>query len=215
VKGQRFNNERVVGHAAQAARVHASRGVDELLLLDVSATSEGRGPDLEMIEELTDQVFIPVTVGGGIRTLDQIRDLLRAGADKVAIGAAARQDPHFILKASEKFGSQAIVVAVDYPAQSTSFTMVAESNGAGEILLNHMERDGTMDGFDLDLIRFVSENLSVPLIACGGCKSYEDMADAIKAGASAVAVGAFFTFEDATPLEAARYLASQGIEARL
>lgn len=220
VKGLRFTNDRVVGHVLQAARTHAARGVDELMILDVTATEEGRQPDLGMIEELTDGTFIPVTVGGGVRTIKHIRDLLRAGADKVCIGAAATGD--FIREASDHFGAQAIVVSRDHPVAGVDdIEFCARSCrgivacGAGELLLNNRFADGSMRGYDLDLIRAVSEAVPVPVIACGGCRDYDDMVAAIKAGASAVAVGAFFTFEDATPREAAVHMKANGIEARL
>lgn len=221
VKGKRFVNDRVVGHALQAARIHASRGVDELLILDVSATVEGRTVDLGMIEELTDGIFVPVTVGGGIRTLEQIKALLRAGADKVLIGAAFYEvDGHkFVMAAAAKFGSQAIVVSVQHPASVQIATQIfawdAERCGAGEILLNDRDRDGTMMGFDLDLIEEISGQASIPVIACGGCRDYADMLAAFDAGASAVGVGALFQFEDATPRGAAEYLKQHGIKVRL
>lgn len=221
VKGKRFVNDRVVGHALQAARIHAARGVDELLILDVSATAEGRTVDLGMIEELTDGIFVPVTVGGGIRTLEQIKALLRAGADKVLIGDAAYRDATFIEDAAAMFGSQAIVVTVDHQARKADRaeciwrTQYFASIGAGEILLNNMDRDGTMQGYDIDLIREVTAAVSVPVIVCGGCCDYADMQAAIEAGASAVGVGALFQFEDATPREAAEHLKAKGIEVRL
>lgn len=215
VKGKRFLNDRVVGHAAQAARVHAMRAVDELMILDVTATRDGRGPNLSLIEEITDTCFIPVTVGGGIAKVDQIRDLLKCGADKVCIGNAARENPRLITEAASRFGSQAIVVPVDYPRDSTLKAAYYASMGAGEILLNNMERDGTMEGYDLDLIRYVSSSVAVPVIACGGCRDYDDMAAAVMAGASAAAAGALFQFDDATPQEAVRHLAGIGIEVRI
>lgn len=229
VKGQRFVNDRVVGHAAQAARIHGARGVDELMLIDVSATAEGRTIDLSLVEELTEDCYIPVTVGGGIRTLEQIDQLLRAGADKVLIGTAAIEVPGLVKKAAEHFGRQAIVGCVDvtWPGGCAMYRrdLVADSNpashaqwlaieGVGELLVQRIDRDGTMEGYDLELIRKVSAAVPIPVIACGGCSGYEDMLRAIQAGASAVAAGALFQFEDATPLEAARYLQQHGVEAR-
>ena len=216
VKGRQFSNERVVGHALQAARVHASRSVDELMILDVTATAQDRGPDLAMVEELTEDCFIPVTVGGGIKTIEQIRMLLKVGADKVLLGAAAHGNSYFIRQAADKFGSQAIVVSVDKPSYGHFHdqAMRYAKAGAGEILLGDRERDGTMQGYNLHWIRMVSRHVSVPVIACGGCSGYEDMVNALRAGASAVGVGAFFQFEDATPREAASFLAAEGILAR-
>lgn len=214
VKGARFVNDRVVGHVLQAAKVHAARGVDELMILDVAATIEDRGPDLAMIEELTDGCFIPVTVGGGVRSLAQINTLLRAGADKVLVGAAAT--PQFIFDAAQKFGRQALVVAINHSGEFDPVEAAQQWSGvgAGELLLNDVDRDGTLRGYDVDLIRRVSAAVPVPVIACGGCAGYSDMLAAVEAGASAVAAGALFQFEDATPLEAAEYLKAHGREAR-
>ena len=214
VKGKQFAGDRVVGAALQAARVHASRSVDELCILDIGATQEGRGPDLNLVEELTESAFVPVSVGGGIRTLEQIRDLLLAGADKVVIGEEFRRRPEFIKEAADKFGSQAITVSIDWPKQRCAAAEQAIRLGAGEILLNNMERDGTMQGFDLAVVEYVSR-VSVPVIACGGCSSYEDMEAALNAGASAVGVGALFQFDDPTPTGAAKFLQAKGVEVRL
>lgn len=217
VKGQQFSNERVVGHVADAASIHARRSVDELMILDVTATAQGRGPDLTMIEEITEECFIPVTVGGGIKTIEQIRMLLKVGADKVLLGAAAHGNSYFIRQAADKFGSQAIVVSVDNPGYGQFHDQAIRFSkaGAGEILLGDRLRDGTMQGYNLHRIELVARHVSVPVIACGGCSGYEDMVNALRAGASAVAVGAFFQFEDARPSEASEYIKAQGIEARL
>ena len=215
VKGTRFVNDRVVGVAMQAAKIHAARGVDELLMIDVAATGEGRTIDLAMVEELTDGNFCPVTVGGGVRTLTDIKALLRAGADKVLIGAAAREDIAFVLEASNSFGSQAIVVALDWPEETVISAVQMAEAGAGEILCNNAQRDGTMEGYDVHVIADVARQEDVPVIACGGCRDYADMASAIYAGASAVAAGALFQFTDATPRGAAQYLADRGIPVRL
>lgn len=211
VKGQRFVNDRVIGVALQAARIHASRGVDELLIVDVSASAEGRTIDLGMIEELTDGCFTPVTVGGGVRTVAQIRALLKAGADKVLVGS--NPSPAFLFEAWQTFGSQAIVVSVDDLSLETAQSYAC--GGAGELLINNPERDGTMQGFDLDLIHKISHGVPVPVIACGGGRDYADMQAAIEAGASAVGVGALFQFEDLTPRGAAEFLKAHGHEVRL
>lgn len=211
VRGKQFVNDRVIGVALQAARVHASRGVDELLIIDVAAAADGRTIDLGMIEELTDGIFVPVTVGGGVRTVEQIRALLKAGADKVLVGS--KPSPAFLFEAWQTFGSQAIVASVDDLSLETAQRHAC--GGAGELLLNNPGRDGTMQGYNLDLIRKISSGVPVPVIACGGCSSYADMANALEAGASAVAAGALFAFEDATPKAAAEYLKQHGIEVRL
>jgi len=230
VKGERFNSWRSVGHVLQAAKIHQARGVDELIVLDIGATPERRGPDFEFIEKLTSECFMPLTVGGGVRSVEDVRWLLALGADKVAICTAAVANPCLIAECASRFGSQAIVVAIDvsdgrvvtecngrawYIGPPEKWAQSCEYNGAGEILLTSVDRDGTLQGYDLELVRRVSEAVSVPVIAAGGCSGYEDMRLAIEAGASAVAAGALFQFTDATPRGAAEYLAAHGIEARL
>lgn len=230
VKGVGFDSWRSVGLAAQAVRVHQERGVDEIILLDVTATKEGRGPDLELVRELSKCCFMPLTVGGGVRTIQDVDDLLRAGADKVAICTAFE----IISDCAARFGSQAIVASMDVKGEyvychSGEHRIVGKEGycfrhgwpfnlwlaGAGEILLNNIEHDGTMAGYDLGLIGEVASKVDIPVIASGGCSGYEDMLKAIKAGASAVAAGALFQFTDATPMGAATYLHDHGIEVRL
>lgn len=227
VKGSQFNSWRSVGLAAQAVLIHQARGVDELCLLDISATQEERGPDLYLVRELAEVLFCPLTVGGGIKTVEQIRDLLRAGADKVAIGSAVF-NTHILKEASHRFGRQAIVVAVDvshghvwsrcgqqeWPFTPGTFAKYLEVEGAGEILLTSIDREGTLEGYDLDLIQEVSAAVPIPVIAHGGAGSYDHMLEAVRAGASAVAAGAMFQFTDQTPKGAAMYLKEHGIEAR-
>lgn len=222
VKGERFNAWRSVGVAMQAARVHAARAVDELIILDIGATPENRAPDFAAVRELTRDCFCPLAVGGGVKTLEDIRQLLEAGADKVVIGAAA-QDGNFIRRAANRFGSQAITVIVDHDEQhnvkshirALSWAMEMQYWGAGEILLQAKERDGTMRGYDIELIGIVSHALDIPIIACGGCSGPENMLAAVQAGASAVAAGALFQFSDITPRQCSEYLAQKGVETRL
>lgn len=210
VKGKGFAGDRSIGHVLQAAKVYAARQCDELCILDIAATSEGRGPDLEMVRALSADCFIPITVGGGVKTLDDIDALLRAGADKVCIGTAAFNSVSLVRDASRRFGRQAIVIPVDVRGGDVERAIIAaevlESEGAGEILLQSVERDGTMTGYDLSLIREVSAATSIPVIASGGCSGYADMLAAIKAGADGVAAGALFAFTDSTPRGAAKYL---------
>lgn len=216
VKGERFNGWRSIGHAAQAARIHAARGVDELCILDIAATSEGRSPDLDLVRELSDGCFIPITVGGGVKTLHDIDALLRAGADKVCIGRAQ----HIIPAAADRFGKQAIVASLDYAhGKGTPWQAMTaqglEAFGAGEILLQAKDRDGLMCGYDLATIGAVSAAVGIPVIASGGCSGYPDMLAAFKAGADACAAGALFAFTDDTPKGAAQYLKAHGLEVRL
>jgi len=217
-KGPGFGDQctRSVGSALAICRTHARRGVDELLILDIGATPEGRGPDLELVKQLSDECFIPITVGGGVKTLDDIDALLRAGADKVAIGAAVRDDPALLMASADRFGRQAIVAIVECDAWQAAGVICkgVEMLGAGEIVLQSVDRDGHMSGYDLDSIRSAS-CCDVPLIVSGGCRGELDMFEAIAAGADGVAAGALFQFTDTTPRDCARYLHSNGIEVRL
>lgn len=218
VKGERFNGWRSVGHVQQAAQIHQARGVDELIVLDIGATPEGRGPDFAAVRRLTERCFMPITVGGGVRNVDDVQGLLNAGADKVAMKTAYRKSGGFLRECADRFGSQAIVAALDHTGTLIgvrTMCLALAALGAGEILLTSMDREGTMAGYDLDLLREVCAAVDVPVIAHGGCSGYEDMLAAIRAGASAVAAGALFQFTDCTPRGAAEYLHSQGIEVRL
>lgn len=230
VKGTQFNPWRSVGLAAQAVRVHQMRSVDELVLLDVAATEEHRTPDLQLVSELADACFMPLTVGGGVRSTQDLQMLLRCGADKVVIGAEAYRNPRVLSACAAVAGRQAIVAAVDVHQDGSvrpngdpmaigidalDLASTYARLGAGEILLTSVPREGTMQGYDLELIARVARAVPVPVIAHGGCGSYEHMRQAIEAGADAVAAGAFFQFTDATPLEAARYLQEHGIETRI
>lgn len=229
VKGKGFDSWRSVGHALQAIRVYQARDVDELVVLDIGATPEGRGPDLDLVRAFASDCFMPVTIGGGVRTCEHIRELLAAGADKVAICTAALERPELIDEASRRFGAQAVVVSIDAKAgavwsrcarERTDRTPVqwareAADRGAGEILLTSIEREGTLQGYDLDLITSISAEVSIPVIAAGGCGTYEHMAQALRAGAHAVAAGAMWQFCDATPKGAARYLAERGFNMRV
>lgn len=229
VKGQGYDSWRSIGVALQAARTHAMRSVDELIVLDIGATPGKRGPNLKMVEDLTANCYIPVTVGGGIRTLDDVRNLLSAGADKVCIGTASLETPEFIRECADRFGSQAIAVSIDvkegdiwgrcgqdrYFLPPATWATVMQSYGAGEIILNSIERDGTMRGYDLDLIKEVSDAVDIPVVAAGGCSGPEDMRQALLMGASAVSAGALFAFSDETPKSCADYLRKRGIEVRI
>lgn len=223
VKGRGFHHGRVVGHTLQAIRIYQGRNVDELVYLDVIGNE--RGPDLPLISQFASECFMPLTVGGGVRSVEDFRALLHAGADKVAINTAAVEKPDLITQAAEKFGRQAVVVSLDVSCgkvatragrQITDLDPVAWSQqvarlGAGEILLNSVERDGTLQGYDLDLVSRVSTAVSIPVVACGGAGTYEHLRQGLAAGAHAVAAGALWSFTDATPAGAADYLANHGI----
>jgi cyclase len=213
VKGRKFCSWRNVGHAQQAVAIHQARGVDELIYLDIGATPAKRGPDFAMVKKLTEGCFMPITVGGGVRTVDDVRGLLDAGADKIAVKTAWRE---VLEPAANIVGCQAMVLAIDYDdGEVVTWALEAQDMGAGEILLTSMYREGSMLGYDLDMIKRVTDVVDIPVIAHGGCGSYEHMAQAIRAGASAVAAGSLFQFTDSTPKEAAEYLQTQGIEARI
>ncbi len=235
VKGIGFDSWRRVGTALPAIKVFNNREVDELVLLDIAATPENRLVDLEEIDRLADECFMPLTVGGGVREMDDIHRLLRAGADKVALNTGALHRPELIREAAASFGSQCIVISIDARGESSgkyevyghcgqkptgknvvAWAQEVESLGAGEILLTSVERDGTMDGYDVRLIKAVSEAVSIPVIASGGAGNYEHMAQAFLEGnASAVAAASIFQFTEQTPLEAKRYLQGKGIEVRV
>lgn len=228
VKGRGFNHGRIVGHALQAVRVYQARDVDELIFLDIEATNKGVGPDVGLVKQLTNDLFSPLTVGGGVSNLDHIRQLLANGADKVSINSAAVWQPGLVNEAATRFGSQAIVISIDVKngyvhtdcgkvdtgLDPKAFAIDMQARGAGEILLNSIERDGTLSGYDLDLINDVSNCVSIPVVACGGAGSYEDLRLALEAGAHAVAASALWHFTDNTPAGAADYLAAHGIPVR-
>jgi cyclase len=217
-------------------RLLERREVDELIILDIAATPNKRSPRFDEVRQLCENLFMPVTIGGGVRNVNDIRRLLEGGADKVAICTAALERPELIDEAAQKFGNQAIVVSIDCRGAHQSgesqrvfarcakadagrvpseWAQEAEARGAGEILLTSIDRDGMMDGYDLDLIREVSNAVSIPVIANGGCGTYEHMKQAFEAGAHAVASGAMLQFCDATPKGAARYLSENGVPVRL
>ncbi len=239
VKGVRFVGIRDAGDPVEIAKRYDQQGADELVFLDITASSEERETMVHVVEQVAAQVFIPLTVGGGIRSINDIRRMLNAGADKVAMNTAAIHNPGLVKEAAERFGSQCIVVAIDAKQVSTGdepprwevFThggrkrtgidavlwakQMADA-GAGEILLTSMDRDGTRDGFDLPLTRAVSDAVSVPVIASGGVGNLDHLADGVKQGkADAVLAASIFHFGEYTVEQAKRTMAAQGIEVRL
>lgn len=234
VKGTAFDSWRRVGAALQAIKVYSMRDVDELIFLDIAATPSVHPPTFTDIDELADGCFMPMTVGGGVRSVDDIRRMLAVGADKVAINTAAIEFPELIREGAIHFGAQCIVASIDVKRHADGTTEVyshcgtrrtgrgpvewakeLERLGAGEILLTSIERDGTMTGYDVDLIRSVSDAVGIPLIASGGAGNYAHMAEALRDGhASAVAASAMFHFTEQTPKEAKQYLADHGFPIR-
>jgi len=234
-KGVGFNSWRRVGSILPAIKVYNQRQVDELIVVDITATQEKRGPDFESVKDFSSECFVPLTVGGGVRTVDDIEKLLKAGADKVSINSAAYNGLELITQGAARFGSQCIVASVDvrvshsgeyicYSNSGTrdtgqeviSWVRRVQEHGAGEILLTSIERDGTMQGYDLALIQQVTQTVSIPVIASGGAGSYEDIYQAITIGkVSAVGIASMFHFTEQTPLEAKYYLAKKNIPVRL
>ncbi len=233
VKGPAFDSWRSVGSPMQAVKVFNRRDVDELIILDIAATPDKRGPDVNMVETLSKECFVPLTVGGGVTHIDQVRALLLAGADKFAINTAAYSDPELVTEAAKQFGSQCVVAAIDYRTHPSGarecysncgtegtgihpveWAIELERRGAGEILLTAIERDGMMTGYDQETIMEVSNAVNIPIIASGGASSYVDMELAIGAGASAVSAASIYLFTQMTPLEAKVHLASVGIPVR-
>lgn len=208
---------RHVGSLMSAAMLYEARSCDELILLDIDATPEGRGPRCSEIEQFTSKLFCPLTVGGGVRNLQDIRDLLNAGADKIAIRSNARSP--FLREAVAKFGAQCVTVGIDYrqvhSKMAVHMAVALEGDGIGEILLTNTDRDGTRKGYDIDTLREVCAAVRIPVIANGGCSSPENMLEALQAGAHAVAASTMFLYRDVTPQSCKVYLAQEGIPMRL
>ena len=234
VKGVQFVALRDAGDPVEAALAYDAQGADELVFLDITASHEGRATMLDVVRRTAEGIYMPLTVGGGIRSLEDIRILLRAGADKVSLNTAAVERPALVSEAARAFGSQCIVVAIDAKGRAggwevfthggrrptgrdaVAWAREVEGLGAGEILLTSMDRDGTGDGYDLALTRAVSDAVSLPVIASGGVGRLEHLRDGVVEGrADAVLVASLFHFGRHTVPEAKRYLAEQGVPVRL
>ena len=235
VKGVSFVELRDAGDPIEIARRYDDQGADELTFLDITASSDDRGIIFRMIERVAEQAFIPLTVGGGVRQVEDVRNLLNAGADKVSINTSAVVNPQLIADASARYGSQCIVVAIDAKQvepgrwevfthggrKATGLDAIAwakkmQTLGAGEILLTSMDRDGSKIGFDLALTRAVSDALEIPVIASGGVGNLQHLVDGVKqGGADAVLAASIFHYGEFTVQQAKQYMAQQGIEVRL
>ena len=235
VKGVNFVDLRDAGDPVEIAKAYDAAGADELCFLDITATHENRGIIFDVVQRTAEACFMPLTVGGGVRSLDDIRKLLLAGADKVSINSAAVANPDFVRQAAEKFGAQCIVVAIDAKLVSpgkwnifthggrketgidaVNFARTVATLGAGEILLTSMDRDGTGKGFDLDLTRAVADAVPVPVIASGGVGNLDHLADGIREGhAAAVLAASIFHFGTYSIGEAKQHLSAAGIAMRL
>src|SRR4030067_672300 len=209
VKGTKFLELRDAGDPVEVARVYDKEGADELCFLDITASHENRGTILDLVRRTAEEVFMPLTVGGGIRNLDDIRNLLNAGADKVSINTAAVNDPEFVKRAAERFGSQCIVVAIEWAKKMEGF-------GAGEILLTSMDRDGTKDGYDIELTKSVSEAVGIPVIASGGVGNPEHICRGFTVGkADAALAASIFHYKEYSIRQGKDYLKERGVEIRL
>jgi len=235
VKGVKFVDIKDAGDPVEIAKRYNDEGADELTVLDISATHEGRDTMVQTIERIASEIFIPLTVGGGIRKVEDIRTMLNAGADKVGINSAAISNPEFVKEAAERFGSQCIVIAIDAKKvaenrweifthggrkatgiDAVEWAIKMAEYGAGEVLLTSMDKDGTKDGFDLELTRAISEAVSIPVIASGGVGNLQHLVDGIVEGkADAVLAASIFHFGEYSIHEAKLYMAEQGIEMRL
>lgn len=235
VKGVNFTNHRDVGHPVTNAKIYEAQGADELIFLDITASAEGRDTLLDIITQTADQCFMPLTVGGGIKDLQDINNLLRAGADKVSINTAAAENPKFITQAAQRFGQQCIVVAIDYKKNEkgdlevftqsgtrptgldpAAWAKKSAQLGAGEILLVNIDQEGTRTGYDLETIRKVADSLDIPVIASGGVGTMEDLKKGILEGhASAVSLASILHFTNQSVIKARDYLATAGLEVRV
>ena len=234
VKGVNFVNIRDAGDPVELAAYYSDQGADEIVFLDITATSDARDTVADVVERTASQVFVPLTVGGGIRTLEDFRRLLRAGADKISVNSAAVRDPQLIARAAEQFGSQCVVLAIDARLRPEGWYEVVVAGGrtptgidaiqwakegqrlgAGEILLTSMDADGTKAGFDLDMTRAVTQAVSIPVIASGGCGSLEHFAQVFEAtGCDAALAASLFHFGELTVPQVKEYLAGRGIPVR-
>lgn len=236
VKGVNFVNLRDAGDPVEIAAAYDKAGADELVFLDITASSDNRGTVVDMVRRVAEKVFIPFTVGGGIRTVDDFRAILREGADKVSVNSSAIMRPELISEAADKFGSQCVVVAIDAKRRedgsgwnifknggridmkmdAVEWAMRVEKLGAGEILLTSMDCDGTKAGYDLELTRIISENVNIPVIASGGAGTKEHFYDAFEEGrADAALAASLFHFKELEIMDLKRYLSGRGIPMRL
>ena len=236
VKGTNFVDLRDAGDPVEVAQMYDKSGADELVFLDITASSDGRSTTVDLVRKVAEKVFIPFTVGGGIRSVDDFKVLLREGADKISINSAAIMNPTLISEAADKFGSQCVVVAIDAKKRdngsgwsiyknggrvdmnidAVEWAKKVEKLGAGEILLTSMDGDGTKAGFDLELTRAVSDSVSIPVIASGGVGNLQHLVDGIVEGhADAVLAASIFHFGEYTIEEAKRYMQERGIPVRL
>lgn len=236
VKGTNFVNLRDAGDPIEVGKAYGEAGADELVFLDITASSDARQIKLDMVRKVAETIFIPFTVGGGIRTVDDFKMILREGADKIAVNSAAIMNPNLISEAADKFGSQCVVVAIDAKRRedgsgwniyknggrvdmgidAVEWAIKANQLGAGEILLTSMDCDGTKDGYDIELTRMVSENVSIPVIASGGAGNMEHFHEALTAGkADAALAASLFHYKELEIKDLKKYLREKGVSVRI
>ena len=234
VKGTQFVDLRDAGNPVEIAKIYDQQGADEIAFLDITASYEKRDILLDIVRRTAEEIFIPLTVGGGVRRLEDIRTLLKAGADKVSVNTAAVRDPHFVERASKRFGCQCIVIAIDAKRRGDTWEVFThggrvptgidalvwakkmEELGAGEILLTSMDRDGTKDGYDIELTRTISEQVSIPVIASGGVGTLEHLYEGLTLGkASAVLAASIFHYKEYSIAQVKSFLKEKGVVVRL
>ena len=233
VKGINFVDLRDAGDPVEIAEAYNKAGADEVVFLDITATNEGRDTVIDMVKKVAEKVFLPFAVGGGIRSTDDMKEILRAGADKVSINSAAVNDPELISRGAKAFGSQCIVVAIDVRTVDGGWNVMinggqkdtgldaiewakkVEALGAGEILLTSMDKDGTKDGYDLEITKAIAEAVNIPVIASGGAGKKEDFLEAAKVGADAMLAASLFHFKEIEIMDLKHYLHDNGVSIRL
>ena len=233
VKGINFVDLKDAGDPVEQAKIYSNSGADEICFLDITASNENRNTIYNVVDRTSKNCFVPLTVGGGVRSVEDISKLLNCGADKVSINTAAVQNPEVIEESSKKFGSQCIVVAIDAKRNGENweiythggrnstginaieFALKMENCGAGELLVTSMDKDGTQSGYDIELMKIISSNVNIPVIASGGVGTLEHLAEGIKSGASAVLAASIFHYGTYSVKEAKQYLASKDIPVRI
>jgi cyclase len=233
VKGINFVDLKDAGDPVEQAKIYSDGGADEICFLDITASNENRDTIYDVVKETSKKCFVPLTVGGGVRSVDDINKLLNCGADKVSINTAAVQNPIVVEESSKKFGSQCIVVAIDAKKKGDTweifthggrketginaieFALKMEKRGAGELLVTSMDKDGTQSGYDIELMKTISESVNIPVIASGGVGTLDHLVDGIKSGASAVLAASIFHYGTYSVNEAKQYLASKDIPVRI
>jgi cyclase len=233
VKGINFVDLKDAGDPVEQAKIYSDGGADEICFLDITASNENRETIYEVIEKTSKKCFVPLTVGGGVRSIEDINKLLNCGADKVSINTAAVQNPEVVIESSKKFGSQCIVVAIDAKKNgdiweifthggrnktginALEFAKKMEKNGAGELLVTSMDKDGTQSGYDIELMKNISSSVNIPVIASGGVGTLDHLVDGIKSGANAVLAASIFHYGTFSIEEAKQYLASKDIPVRI